>query len=122
MIKKVLLSLFLALISLIQFIPLTVTAQSTKSIICENVPGDNCQEADQSFLEKMINRVVKPLLFVVGAAAVVMLIVGGLKFVLSAGGQDAVQSAKSTITYALIGLSVSILAYALVNYVLNKLD
>lgn len=121
MIKKILLSLFLAL-SLMQFMPLSVTAQSTKSIICENVPGDDCQEADQSFLGKMINRVVKPLLFVVGAAAVVMLIVGGLKFVLSSGGQDAVQSAKSTIAYALIGLSVSILAYALVNYVLNKLD
>lgn len=121
MIKKILLSLFLAL-SLMHLVPLAVDAQSTKSIICENIPGDDCQEADQSFLEKMISRVVKPLLFIVGAAAVIMLIVGGLKFVLSAGGQDAVQSAKSTITYALIGLSVSVLAYALVNYVLNKLD
>ena len=61
------------------------------------------------------------LLYVVGILAVVMIIVSGLKMTMSAGDAGAVQKAKNTLVYAIIGLVIAVLAYAIVNFVLKKL-
>lgn len=61
------------------------------------------------------------LLFVIGAVAVVMLIVGGIRYVVSSGDQNAVTGAKNTILYAIIGIVVAFLAYAAVNFVTAQL-
>lgn len=61
------------------------------------------------------------LLFLVGAIAVIMLIIGGLRYVTS-NGQDAnVTGAKNTIMYAIIGIVVAFLAYAGVQFVTSQL-
>jgi hypothetical protein len=62
------------------------------------------------------------LLFIIGAIAVVMLIIGGIRYVVSSGDQNAVTSAKNTILYAIIGIVVAFLAYAAVNFVTAQLD
>ena len=51
--------------------------------------------------------------------AVIMIIWGGIRYVLSAGNSAALTSAKNTIIYAIIGLVIAILAYAIVNFVIN---
>lgn len=61
------------------------------------------------------------LLFIIGAIAVVMLIIGGIRYVVSSGDQNAVTSAKNTILYAIIGIVVAFLAYAAVNFVTSQL-
>jgi len=61
------------------------------------------------------------LLFIIGAIAVIMLIIGGIRYVVSAGDQTAVTSAKNTILYAIIGIIVAFLAYAAVNFVSSQL-
>ncbi len=61
------------------------------------------------------------MLFIIGAIAVIMLIIGGIRYVVSAGDQNAVTSAKNTILYAIIGIVVAFLAYAAVNFVSNQL-
>lgn len=66
--------------------------------------------------------VVNILLFVVGAVAVIMLIIGGIRYVVSGGDQGAVTSAKNTILYAIVGIVVAFLAYALVNFVITQLS
>jgi hypothetical protein len=48
-----------------------------------------------------------------------MLIVGGLRYVVSAGNSTAVTAAKNTILYAIVGLVVSFLAFAAINYVIS---
>ena len=65
--------------------------------------------------------IINALLFVIGLASVVMLIVGGVKYTLSAGDQKAVTDAKNTILYAIVGLAIAFLAYAIVNWVLSTL-
>lgn len=57
------------------------------------------------------------LLFVIGAIAVIMIVIGGLRYVISGGDSSQVQAAKNTILYALIGVIIAILAYAIVNFV-----
>lgn len=60
-------------------------------------------------------------LFIIGAVSVLMLIYGGIRYTTSAGNEKNVTAAKSTITYAIVGLVVAVLAYAIVNFVISKL-
>ena len=66
--------------------------------------------------------VVNWLLFAVGVVSVIMLIVGGIKYATSAGDSNKVTSAKNTIMYAIIGLAVAVLAFAIVGFVTNTLN
>ena len=60
------------------------------------------------------------LLFVVGAVSVIMLIVGGIRYVVSGGDSTAVQGAKNTILYAIVGIVICLLAYAVVSFVIGS--
>lgn len=57
------------------------------------------------------------LIFLVGAIAVIMIIVGGLRYTTSAGDQSALTGAKNTIMYSIVGLIVAFMAYAIVRFV-----
>lgn len=69
----------------------------------------------------IFKRVTNILLFLVGAIAVIMLIIGGIRYVISGGDQAQVTSAKNTILYAIVGIVVAFLAYAAVNFVTQAL-
>lgn len=60
------------------------------------------------------------LLFIIGAISVIMLIIGGIRYTISGGDSAAVTSAKNTILYAIVGIIVALLAYAVVNFVLGS--
>jgi len=62
------------------------------------------------------------LIFIIGAIAVIMLIIGGIRYVVSGGNDNAVAGAKNTILYAIIGIAVAFLAYAAVNFVIGQLS
>ena len=72
-------------------------------------------------IDGIFNTVVNILLFIVGVLSVVMLIIGGLRYVVSGGNQTAVTGAKNTILYAIVGLVVALIAYAVINFVLVSL-
>lgn len=69
----------------------------------------------------VITNLTNVLLFVVGALAVIMIIVGGLRYVVSGGNTTAVTAARNTILYALVGLIIAFLAFAAINFVLGNL-
>jgi hypothetical protein len=61
------------------------------------------------------------LLFIIGAISVIMLVIGGIRYTISGGDSNQVTAAKNTILYAIIGIVVAILAYAVVSFVTNSL-
>ena len=71
-------------------------------------------------LESFIKSVIGVLFFVVGSVSVIMLIVGGIMYASASGDQGRIKTAKDTVLYAVIGLVVAILAYAIVNFVLKN--
>ena len=93
----------------------------TEGVDCAK--GDGTQE--ELFLNKdgnesLFKTVTNVLLFLIGAISVIMLIIGGFKYVLSNGDSAAVTSAKNTILYAVIGIIIALLAYAIVNFVVTS--
>lgn len=70
----------------------------------------------------LFSSVVNVLLFIIGAVAVIMLVYGGIRYVLSGGDASAVTSAKNTILYAIVGIVIALLAYAVVQFVVNTFN
>ena len=65
--------------------------------------------------------IVNTALFVIGAIAVLMLIYGGIRYTISGGDEKAITAAKNTILYAVVGIVVAVLAFAIINFVLASL-
>lgn len=87
-----------------------VCAKNSDSAVCKN-------KNDSS--NGLVGAIVNMLLFLIGAISVIMIIIGGLLYVTSQGDSGSVTKAKNTVLYAVIGLAVAILAYAIVNWVLR---
>lgn len=64
--------------------------------------------------------IVDYLLYIVGTVAVVMIIVAAVQMTTSAGDPGKVAKAKKTLLYAIIGLVVVVLAYAIAHFVMEK--
>jgi hypothetical protein len=75
--------------------------------------------AGQSFTD-IIKKVINILSVLIGAIAVVMIIIGGFRYVTSAGNAEGTKAARNTILYALVGLIVVALAQIIVHFVLNS--
>lgn len=115
--------------------PLTVFAASpilaaddpfggSKGAACQGVSlgssTDACASDSSSGLSGLLKSVIQILSVIVGAVAVIMVIVGGLRYVTSGGEASNTGAAKNTIMYALIGLVIVALAQVLVHFVLNR--
>ena len=68
----------------------------------------------------IIKTIVNVLLYILGAVAVIMIVIGGIKYTTSNGDSNAVTSAKNTILYSVIGLVVALFAFAIVNFIVDK--
>ena len=88
------------------------------------VPGSSaqtiCGASDPSGgdFNSLIKNVINTILVVLGMIAVIMIVVGGIRYTTSNGESAQITSAKNTILYAVVGLVVAVLAYAIVNFVL----
>lgn len=71
-------------------------------------------------VDNTVGSIVNVLLWVVGILAVTMIVWSGFKYITSAGDTSKVTSAKSTLIYAVVGLIIAILAYAIVTFVRNQ--
>lgn len=59
------------------------------------------------------------MLFLIGAISVIMLMIGGIWYIVSGGDATRVQEAKNTILYAIVGIIVTLLAYAAIDFVID---
>ncbi len=124
-IKKLSLSLT-ALCCLLAFSPAVLVSAQSKADVCEGIGltgggGNTCANPTGSpDVDSTIKTVINLLSLVVGVIAVIMIIVGGLKYIMSSGDSNAINSAKNTILFALVGLAIVALAQIIVRFVVNR--
>ena len=82
--------------------------------------GGSCSAQGGQNLQQLLTTIINYFSIFVGVIAVIMIIVGGLKYITSGGESGKVSGAKTTIMYALIGLVVVALAQLVVHFVLNQ--
>lgn len=123
-IKYIVASLVLSL-GVVAAVALPVDAQgaagAAKEDVCAGITagGGDCAEGGAG-LTNVIKLVIQVLSIIVGVASVIMIVVGGLKYVTSGGDSSKVASAKSTIIYAIVGLIITALAQFIVRFVLQR--
>lgn len=90
--------------------------KSSDSAVCKDKVNGTSNPVDN-----LLRNITDIVAVVAGAAAVIILLVGAIKYVTSGGDSNAVSNAKSTIINALIGLAVIVLARAIITYVVRRL-
>lgn len=89
--------------------------------VCSADPSSQVCQSQDDDANDLISTLVNVLLFLVGAISTIMLIVGGIMYATSTGDSGRITKAKNTIMYAIVGLVVALLAYAIVFWVLRVL-
>ncbi len=79
-----------------------------------------CGAAKQDDAQDIIKNVINTILVVLGMIAVIMIIIGGIRYTTSNGDPSSIKGAKDTILYAVVGLVIAILSFAIVNFVLGR--
>jgi hypothetical protein len=68
-----------------------------------------------------VNSIYSLIFGIAGGIAVIIIVLGGIKFITSQGDPQGVAKARNTIIYAAIGLAVSIAAFTIVTFVIGRL-
>lgn len=109
-----------ALLSLVVVATVSIPATSYadgQTQVCEAIGG--CTGGGTE-LSKVIKTVINIMSAIGGVIAVIMIIIGGIRFVTSSGDSNSTASARNTIIYALIGLVVIAFAQVIVQFVLER--
>ncbi len=95
-------------------------AAAAKDDVCAGITagGGACTD-NGAGLTNIIKVVIQILSVIAGVAAVIMIVVGGLRYITSGGDSSKVAGAKSAILYAIVGLVIVALAQLIVRFVLG---
>lgn len=90
---------------------------------CNGQSNQICQATDDKLFgaNSIWTKIINTLIYVTGAISALMIVVGGLRYTLSNGDQGSINGAKNTIMYAVVGLILSVMGYAIVNFVLSRI-
>ena len=127
-IKIIVLSLLLIALPVLQFSP-AYAVNIFKNVCSTQNAGktggckDTAQQASShsNVFISTIKDVINLMSFITGVAAIIMLVVSGLRMTLSAGEASTVKEAKGGIIGALVGILIVVFAQAIVIFVLNRI-
>ena len=117
------------LIGIFSFSLITPT-YAAKDSICDNDnisdevrAANGCPNTSTKVAElpNVVVNILNGIIAVSGLVAVIFVIVGGVQYMTSAGDPGKTKKAKDTILYAVIGLIVCVLAFAIVNFVIKNI-
>ncbi len=124
MIKKVFKTIIPAVLSLALAVTFTLAPAASAFSGTTQGGADAARGSDQTadlFGDAGIfSTITNVLLYILGAISVIMIIIGGLRYVVSGGNSTNVTAAKNTILYAIVGIVVALLSYAIINFVLGS--
>jgi len=87
----------------------------TSSAVCASTGGDPLTGKNG-----IIRKVSVVIATIAGIFAVIVLVMGGIRFITSGGNPEQVSQAKRTIIYAVIGLAAIVLGQTLIMFILSK--
>lgn len=84
--------------------------------------GEACgSSCGPSSIVTLFKNIANVLTFLIGSVSVLMILYGGFRYVISRGDQANVKAAKDTILYAVMGVVVAVIAYAVVQFVVASI-
>lgn len=95
-----------------------------KGVALTSDDGTTCKDSGtgEGSFSSVIKKVINIFSVVVGAISVIMIIIGGFRYIVSNGDSTGVSGAKNTILYAIIGLVIVLFAQVIVRFVLTNIS
>lgn len=78
-------------------------------------------KTDTNLFGGILKDVINVLLYFAGAIAVIMIVVGGIRYITSDGDPGAAGKAKNTIIFAIVGVIIATMSYSIVNFVIGRI-
>lgn len=94
------------------------SAAAGKTEVCSEVTSH--QNKNEALI--ILKDVISVISYIVGVAAVIVIIVAAFQFVVAGGDQQAITNARNNLIYALVGVAVAALAQVIVVFVLNNVS
>ncbi len=95
---------------------------STNTLQVDSKTGLCVNAADRRTVGDILIRVINFLLLFAALIAILMIVIGGYKYITSAGNAETAKSGKATVVNAIIGLAIIILSFVIVSVVNNTLS
>ncbi len=113
------------LLALVASVGILVSPQgagaASKDAVCggfQEALGDGCGGTGEGQeIKSTIEDAINILSSVVGVVAVIMIIVGGIKYITASGDPGSIKSARNTVIYAIVGLLIVAVSQTIVKYV-----
>lgn len=90
--------------------------------ICTDAGRTGGADGSDATVIKLINSIINMLLYGAGILSVVMVVTSSIRYISAHGDKAQATSARNTLVYSVVGLVVTICAYAIVNFVLDRLS
>lgn len=105
--------------------PVYVSAQSQDDIN-QRARGQACDaigscSGGEAAISEVVKTVINILSAIGGIIAVILIIIGGVKYMTSGGDSNSAANARNTIIYAIVGLIIVVFAQVIVRFVLQQI-
>ena len=125
--KKIILSAILLMLTLLSFSQVAYavnifgscsSAGLGKTDVCNSVRHQENSNKDPILV--VLKTTIDVISYIIGIAAVIVLIIAGLEMIIGGGNPQSVASARNSAIYALVGIFVAVLAQSIVVFVLKN--
>ena len=115
----------MAVAAVFVFVLLGVSLVSaTTSLAVDPCTGSDtaiCKSSPADLTGGVLKNVISILLYIAGTIAVIMIIIGAIRYITSDGDASKAAQAKNTIIYSVVGLIVAVMSFGIVSFVLGRL-
>jgi len=127
--KKIVLTTVATLMIGITFLPIPTFAAGYDICSDPDIAKDHVACADtetgkdktQTNLANRVSTILNTVYLVVGILAVIFIVYAGIRYVTAVGQADKVKLAQKQLTYAIVGLIVALMAFAITRFVVARI-
>lgn len=80
----------------------------------------SCSENGEQSFSGLTRRIIDIFSIVVGSVSVIMIIIGGFRYIISGGDSSGVTAAKNTILYAIVGLVIVLFSQIIIRFIISN--
>ena len=85
------------------------------------ITGSQSEKTGQELVQSKIGEIIKAVLSMIGIIFFVLVMYGGLQWMLAGGDKEKVATGRNYIIYSALGLGLIALSYGIANYLINLL-
>lgn len=98
------------------------SGDASNTDVCQDVNNQQGNNGKNNPIVKIVKAAIDILSYIIGAAAVIGIVVSGIRMMTAGGNSESIASARSGLIYSLVGVAVAVLAQVLVAWVLDKVQ